>query len=159
MRNHPYKKKIAKKARRASLTTLIIALAIPAIAAAAVVSRQTLKKGETSGFAGSLQQQQLNVADSNEQSNVVASDKEKIASGLRPLINQSTEGLVEVQHPDGTVSVNLDDRFQNVTVAKVNANGTLSQSCVDNPRAAGAFFGIDPKTIETKPVAPARTNQ
>jgi hypothetical protein len=74
------------------------------------------------------------------------------------MINQNTD-LEEVQHADGSVSVNLEDHFQNVTVARVNQNGSLSQACVDNPQAAGAFFGIDPKLIDKKArarVAPQR---
>ena len=78
----------------------------------------------------------------------------KLAEGLKPMLNQSTEGLVQVQHPDGSVSVDLQGRFQDVTVARVNKDGTVSQSCVNNPKAAGAFFGIDPKQIEN---APSRT--
>jgi hypothetical protein len=75
-------------------------------------------------------------------------EAQKLAGGLKELINQSTEGLVEVHHADGSVSVNLEDRFQNVTVARVNKDGSIAQSCVDNPKAAGAFFGIDPKLID-----------
>ena len=78
----------------------------------------------------------------------------KLAEGLKPMLNQSTEGLVQVQHPDGSVSVDLQGRFQDVTVARVNKDGSVSQSCVNNPKAAGAFFGIDPKQIEN---APGRT--
>jgi hypothetical protein len=84
-------------------------------------------------------------------------DRDALAAGLKEMINQSTEGLAEVQHSDGSVSVNLEDRFQSVTVAK-DSNGRLSQSCVDNPQAAGAFFNIDPKLIDNKSrasVAPA----
>lgn len=72
-----------------------------------------------------------------------------LASGLKNMIDQSTEGLAEVRHSDGSFSVNLEDRFQSVTVAK-DDNGRLSQSCVDNPQAAGAFFNIDPKLIDKK---------
>jgi hypothetical protein len=75
-------------------------------------------------------------------------EAQKLAGGLKDLVNQSTDGLVEVQHADGSVSVDLEGRFQNVTVAKVNKDGSVSQSCVDNPKAAGAFFGIDPKLID-----------
>ena len=78
----------------------------------------------------------------------------KLAAGLKPMLNKSTDGLVEVQHPDGSVSMDLQGRFQNVAVVRVNKDGTVSQSCVDNPKAAGAFFGIDPKQIEN---APSRT--
>jgi len=75
-------------------------------------------------------------------------EAQKLAAGLGEMINQSTEGLEQVQHADGSVSMDLKGRFQNVTVARVNQDGSVSQSCVDNPRAAGAFFGIDPKVIE-----------
>ena len=97
---------------------------------------------------------------------IQADEAQKLAAGMKELVNQSTEGLAEVHHADGSVSVDLDGRFQNVTVARVNPDGTISQSCVDNPRSAGAFFGIDPKLIDPnadtrnfKPAkAPARNN-
>jgi hypothetical protein len=66
--------------------------------------------------------------------------------------------LVQVRHADGSVSMDLEGRFQNVTVAKVNADGTVEQSCVDNPRAAAKFFGIDLKLIENAPTARKRAN-
>ena len=81
-------------------------------------------------------------------------EAEKLAAGLKPMLNKSTEGLIPVQHPDGSMSVDLQGRFRNVTVARVNKDGSVSQSCVDNPRAAGAFFGIDPKLIENAPDQP-----
>jgi len=46
------------------------------------------------------------------------------------------------------VTMDLQGRFQNVTVARVNDDGTTSHSCVDNRRAAASFFGIDPKLLE-----------
>jgi len=72
----------------------------------------------------------------------------KLAAGLREIINQSTEGLVQVRQADGSVSIDLEGRFQNVAVARVDRDGSVTQSCVDNPQAAGAFFGIDPQLIE-----------
>jgi hypothetical protein len=85
-------------------------------------------------------------------------EAQKLAEGLRPMLNKSVEGLDGVNHPDASVSLELQGRFQNVTVARVNKDGTLSQSCVDNPRAAGAFFGIDPKMIEKGPGGKPRIN-
>jgi len=86
-------------------------------------------------------------------------EAEKLAAGLKPMLNQSTEGLVQFHHPDGSVSVDLQGRFQDVTVARVNKDGTVSQSCVNNPKAAGAFFGIAPKLIENAPNVRTRINQ
>lgn len=78
-------------------------------------------------------------------------EAERMAKGLKELLNQSTEGLVQVHHPDGSVSMDLQDRFQNVTVARVDEDGSVVTSCVDNPQAAAAFFGIDPQLIEAGP--------
>jgi hypothetical protein len=57
--------------------------------------------------------------------------------------NKSTEGLVEVQHADGTVEVDLQGHFQNVMVAKKNDDGTVSNACVDTPEAARSFLKSD----------------
>ena len=54
--------------------------------------------------------------------------------------NKSTDGLVQSQHADGTVSVDLQGRFQNVTVAKRNDDGSVSSACVDTPEAAQSFL-------------------
>lgn len=74
-------------------------------------------------------------------------EAKKMAEGLKGMLNKSSEGLVEEHNADGSTDMDLQDRFQSVTVARVNKDGTVTQSCVDNPRAAGAFFGIDPKMI------------
>jgi hypothetical protein len=63
------------------------------------------------------------------------------------MIDPSADGLTQVRHPDGSVSMDLNGHFQNVTVGKVERNGNVSQSCVNNPESAGAFFGINPNRI------------
>ena len=42
---------------------------------------------------------------------------------------------------------NLQGRFQNVAVARVEADGTVTQSCIDKPKQAASFFGIDPALL------------
>ncbi|MGQ0761239.1 MAG: post-PEP-CTERM-1 domain-containing protein [Acidobacteriota bacterium] len=84
-------------------------------------------------------------------------EAQKLANGLAPMLDDSADGLVQVKHADGSVSMDLEGRFQNVTVARVTADGTIEQSCVDNPRAAAKFFRIDPKLIENAPTARRRT--
>jgi hypothetical protein len=66
---------------------------------------------------------------------------QQIADALKD--NQSTEGLVQVQRPDGSVSIDLQGRFQNVVMAKRNEDGSVSQACVDNSKAASAFLQSD----------------
>jgi hypothetical protein len=72
---------------------------------------------------------------------------QQIADALKG--NKSTDGLVEVQHPDGSVSMDLQGRFQNVMLAKKNDDGSVSQACVDSPEAASAFLNGETTTTAT----------
>lgn len=83
-------------------------------------------------------------------------EAQQLANGLAPMLDNSTDGLVQVHHADGSVSMDLQGRFQNVAVVKVNTDGTTEEGCVDNPRAAAKFFGMDPKLIENAPTARKR---
>jgi len=60
--------------------------------------------------------------------------------------NKETDGLVKEKHEDGSVSVDLQGRFQNVVLAKKNDDGTVAAACVDTPEAAGAFLNSREKT-------------
>jgi hypothetical protein len=72
---------------------------------------------------------------------------DRLAAGLGEMIDPSANGLTEVHHADGSVSIDLSGLFENVTVARVERNGSVSQSCVNNPESAGAFFGLNPNRI------------
>lgn len=85
-------------------------------------------------------------------------EAQELAQGLKGMLNKSTEGLVQVQEADGSVTMDLQGRFQNVIVARENEDGTVTESCVDNPRAAANFFGIDQKLLESGPQAPKPLN-
>jgi hypothetical protein len=77
-------------------------------------------------------------------------EQQQIGNGMKNMLSQSDEGLKQVQHPDGSVSMNLEGRFQNVSVAQKNEDGSISQSCVNSPETAGAFFGIEPEKFGAK---------
>jgi hypothetical protein len=74
-------------------------------------------------------------------------EAQRMAEGIKRLVNQSTDGLQEVRNADGSVSMDLQDHFQNIAVVKRNADGTTTQACIDNPETAARFFGIDPKLV------------
>ena len=74
--------------------------------------------------------------------------------------NKSTDGLVEVQHPDGSVSVDLQGRFQDVVIAKKNDDGSVSAACVDNAEAAAAFLNSkETTTTVSSPTGSAPTRK
>jgi hypothetical protein len=50
-------------------------------------------------------------------------------------LRRDANGLVETYHPDGSVSVNLQGRFQSVSVRKKTTDGDV-QMCTDNPEEA-----------------------
>ena len=86
-------------------------------------------------------------------------EAQRLAAGLKQLANQSTDGLQSVRHADGSVSMDLQGRFQNVAVAKLDEDGKLVQSCIDNPESGAAFFGIDPELVGVKKsAATSKTN-
>ncbi|HEU4932104.1 MAG TPA: hypothetical protein VFT48_08475 [Pyrinomonadaceae bacterium] len=86
-----------------------------------------------------------------------AQEAQNLAEGLKRMVNKSADGLTEVQHEDGSTSMELEGRFRSVVVAREREDGTLSVSCVDNPKAAASALGIDqklltePKTVPTVP--------
>ena len=86
-------------------------------------------------------------------------EAKKLANGLAPMLDNSADGLAQVKQADGSVSMDLEGRFKNVTVARIQSNGTVEQSCVNNPKAAAKFFRIDRKLIENAPTARRKTVQ
>ena len=80
-----------------------------------------------------------------------------IADALKD--NKSTEGLVQVQHADGSIEMDLQGRFQDMMIAKKNDDGSVSQACVDNPEAARAFLENKQSTSPTGPNRKAALEQ
>mgnify|MGYP001408489606 CR=1 FL=1 len=143
---------------RGSLSGVVMAMAVMA----APVSAQTKHVGHTHGPNGEIvpDSPTKNYVTTNQSGMVVVLDRDtgkarpltaeesqKLAEGIKQLVNQSTEGLVQVRHADGSVSMDLQGRFQSVLLAKKEDDGTISQACVDNLDAATAFFEIDPKLV------------
>jgi hypothetical protein len=146
----------SKKARR--VTAVAIVMAVLALGAMAAVSMRSSQAKDTTA-------RQTNTdtrANANPQMNaqpapfivqtaqikpLTQEEAQRLAEGLKKLVNQSTDGLQQVRHADGSVSMDLEGRFQSVAVAKRDENGNVVQSCVDNREAAAAFFGIDPQLV------------
>jgi hypothetical protein len=74
-------------------------------------------------------------------------EAQTLAEGIKQLINPTTDGLVQVRHANGMVSMDLQGHFQNVSVAKKEADGSISQSCVNDLESAAEFFEIDPALL------------
>lgn len=69
----------------------------------------------------------------------------------REALRRDSEGLVEIHHPDGSVSVNLQGRFQNATVAYIDENGVVT-ICTEHAHDAARALDGETATDETPEV-------
>ena len=70
----------------------------------------------------------------------------ELARTIRELTNRTDDGLSETILPDGSVSVDLEGRFQNVMLSKLDRNGEPIAACVTSLDEANHFFGKDLET-------------
>lgn len=156
----------AIRSKRLALAVLVI-VAMAAITAGAVITRQNgaakreaNEQARNSAVTAAANSNYVTVKVAGQDVQVdsqtgqvkplTAEEAQKLAAGLKQVINRSSEGLVEKQEADGSVTVDLQNRFQNVAVARTNDDGSVTEGCVDNAQAAGEFFGIDPQLIDEK---------
>jgi len=55
-------------------------------------------------------------------------------------LNESSEGLTVVHHPNGMQSVNLEGRFMSSSVAKIGADGKIIATCVHSEKEKTMFL-------------------
>ena len=157
------KRKKTKKHDSATTTRrlpALIALAsvVLVIAAISAVSRQLNAENPSAPPENSKKYMTVKVAGQDVQVDrqtgklkpLSAQEAQELAEGLKKMVNKSAEGLTEVQHADGSVTMDLEGRFQHVVVAREAEDGSLSMSCVDNPKAAASAIGVDPKLLGVK---------
>jgi hypothetical protein len=73
-------------------------------------------------------------------------ERAKLAKALGMSLNRSEDGLKVVRYANGMERVDLNGRFQSLSVAKVGANGKVQERCVTNPKEAQAFLNETPKS-------------
>ena len=152
--------------RRSKVVTVVVAGVVVLAAAITVISRQVARTNsakaaarQPSNTAASRKFVTVKVAGRDVQIDpqtgqmkpLSAQEAQQIAEGLKTMLNKSTDGLVEVKHPDGTESIDLQGRYQNVSMARIGEDGTVETECTDEPGQAARFFGIDPKLVGVEP--------
>ena len=68
---------------------------------------------------------------------------------MKASLNHSDVGLEFVHHPDGSTSVDLQGRFQSMSIAHIGPDGSVHTTCVDDHGAAKN--ALDSKTAPTGP--------
>lgn len=64
---------------------------------------------------------------------------------LRNALSRSGEGLVLERSASGAVSVDLQGRFQNVSVARIDADGEIRMGCVASHASLAEFLSAHPE--------------
>jgi hypothetical protein len=71
-----------------------------------------------------------------------AAEIDETVAQLKSLANRSSEGLTQVQHKNGMVSMDLQGRFAGVALGRANADGTTEVRCVFSLEEAEEFLGL-----------------
>jgi hypothetical protein len=79
----------------------------------------------------------------------------QLGMALRNYLNRSSQGLTVKTHPNGAQSVDLQGRFQSVSLAKVNPDGSASEKCVTSMQEAEEFLKSSPEKKKVASDAPA----
>jgi len=76
--------------------------------------------------------------------NAVQFEKDRrLADKIREITVRTTDDLPEKIASDGEVSIDLEDRFQNVMLSRVDSDGEPAAACVTSVDEANAFYGKD----------------
>ena len=70
-------------------------------------------------------------------------ETDAMVSQISVLTNRSSEGLSVNQSPNGMKSVDLQGRFNSVTLGRANADGTTEIRCVFSIQEAADFLGLE----------------
>jgi hypothetical protein len=89
-----------------------------------------------------LAQQTARHEDDRREREATREESKELLSGVARLVDQSAEGLTAVSNTTtGTVSVDLDDRFQHVSLAKLGSDGKPAVRCISSTAEAAQFLG------------------
>jgi hypothetical protein len=73
----------------------------------------------------------------------------QVPSALAKALNRNPQNVTLTQWADGTVAADLGGQYMNVWIARVNADGSLSQACVTSADEASNALAGQP-TLEVK---------
>lgn len=132
------------RSRRTCVFLLVFLLAVGVVGAFA--QHAAKGNGQVNGAASDQQVEKFRAP--------TAEELQVLTSGLAN--NDSTEGLVEKTTAAGAIVVDLEGRFENFSLARIDSEGKLVLGCATTAKEARDFFTAAPKKPAPKPtVKPA----
>jgi hypothetical protein len=74
-----------------------------------------------------------------------------LLDGISRYVDQSSDGLAQQNYSDGSASIDLDERFQSVVVARAGADGKAAARCVTSLAEANSFRAVRDGEAKTAP--------
>ena len=71
---------------------------------------------------------------------LTAEEARELVAGMAPFVDQSDAGLKSRTLPSGAVAVDLEDRFQSTSLARIAADGSVVLRCVTTEGEATQFL-------------------
>jgi hypothetical protein len=101
---------------------------------------QHVAKGKAKNNDDAAAQQAAADTNSNKLRAPTSEEASELAAGLEKSLSQPTEGLRQSKLGNGITGIDLDGTHENVALAKVNADGTVSTGCVATKKEAEDFL-------------------
>lgn len=115
-----------------ALAAITVAVAIPLVSGTDVEPKLTPAAAEETLDVGtSMMRAYLNPETGQLEMRRVSVSELELDVETREALRRDSEGLVMKHHPDGSVSVNLQGRFQNVAIAHIDECG-VTTICTDH---------------------------
>jgi len=74
----------------------------------------------------------------------------QISRDLREKLSRSADGLEVVEHENGMLSVDLQGRFQSVSVLHLAEDGTAEMKCLEDPEAVQRFLDTSRRPVSAE---------
>ena len=118
---------------------------------------QHAAKGKPKNDDGATAQPSAADANSTKLRAPTSDEAAELAAGLERALSQPTEGLRQFKLANGITGIDLDGTYENVALAKLNPDGTVSTGCVATKKEAEDFLkkpaSKKASTVSTKPAA------
>jgi hypothetical protein len=133
-----------KNSRRITANRKRIGLVITVIAVALAIGSVALSRTSTQAQKKSYVATREIILDkaSGKLRKPTAQETDEMVAQLKSLTNRSSEDLKQVQHANGTVTMDLQGRFGGVVLGRANADGTTEVRCVFTMEEAEEFLGL-----------------
>ena len=79
-----------------------------------------------------------------------AAEMRALDAAIASLPTQELRSATATQYSDGSVSITNDGSLMNYAMVRINADGSVSQACIDDAAAADAFLNGASQVFEEK---------